>query len=222
MSSATITKDRRSTQPPDVWPPDDGDGGGGDGPGGSPHESGPPLSASRLAVIFLCASVVMLFAAAISALVIFRDQQGSWPPPNYPDVTFGLWVSTALIALSSLGGVVAMRIARPENRAGFRNWLALTLALGLGFCASQGWIWSELSASRLTDISSSNFNALFFLITGLHVAHVAGGVFYLARCVWRAGGVAPFQPLRHVCGNCMIYWHFIGLVWLALLAFLHP
>ncbi|MCB9832374.1 MAG: cytochrome c oxidase subunit 3 [Planctomycetes bacterium] len=223
MSAATVTEDRSRVRPPDVWPPDDGDGGGGGGGDGqTPQEGGPPLSASRLAVIFLCASIVMFFSAAISALVIFRDQLGSWPPPNYPDMRGPLWLSTALIAASSVAGFLAMAAARPEDRARFRALLALTLALGLAFCVSQGSIWRDISASSLTRIASSNFNALFYFITGLHVLHVGFGLIYLGRCVVGAGRADDFARLRHACGNCMIYWHFIGVVWLVLLGFLLP
>ena len=46
-------------------------------------------------------------------------------------------------------------------------------------------------------------------------------MFYLGRCVWRVRLTPSFARLRHTCGNCMIYWHFIGVVWLILFAFLH-
>ena len=84
-------------------PPREGDGGGGDGDGGGgrPGGSGPPVSPGKLGVLVFCVFVTMLFAGFLSVYVIVRGGAATWPPPGFPPLPVGLWVSTVLIVASS-------------------------------------------------------------------------------------------------------------------------
>ena len=218
-------EDPKTAEPPVVWPPDDGDGGGGGGGDGhgrnQPNDSGPPVSAARLALVIFCGSVVMLFSGILSALVILREDGGVWPPPNAPNLVRDLWISTGFIFLSSLMGFWTMRAARPEKRAGLAGRIGLTWLLGMGFCVSQVLVWRSLMAAGVVLENSSNYTALFYMITVLHALHVVGGMYFLLRCYFRARASTDLRELRASCSNCMLYWHFVGIVWYILFGFLH-
>lgn len=211
-SSVTIEKPR--LDPPDVWPPDDGDGGGGGGGDGSPepHESGPPITSSRMATLFVLAMVTMFFAGWFSLAVILGAGDGGWPPPDFPDVRGNLWTSTIVIALSSFTGVLAARSAIRGRLTPLRYWLFSTLCLGFAFCATQAMLWRHL-VELGTHVNGGNFGALFYSLTGLHVAHVVGGIVFLTLCFARAMTHHRLRGLTESVRNCMLYWHFVGVIW---------
>lgn len=213
-SSATI--DKPNVSPPDVWPPDDDGGGGGGGGGdgfGEPHESGPPISSSRLATIFILAMVTMFFAAWFSLYEILRSgSSGGWRLPRVADVDLNLWISTGVILISSITGALAVRSAARGMLTPLRFWLFLTLCLGFGFCGTQAVLWRQLVDLGVT-MGSDNFDASVYSLTALHVAHVIGGIVYLTLCFVRALTGHRLRGLPESLSNCMLYWHFVGVIW---------
>jgi cytochrome c oxidase subunit III len=55
------------------------------------------------------------------------------------------------------------------------------------------------------------FGALFFSVTGLHMAHVIGGV--IALLVVGSGYKAGHYAAKHI-EIWALYWHFVDLVWM--------
>ncbi len=220
-SSSAILDDPQIVDPPVAWPPSEGGGGGGGGGPQKPNDSGPPVSATRLAVVVFCGTVVMLFAGILSALVILRGDSGAWPPADAPTLVRDLWISTCFILASSLVGFWSMGAKRPEQRTQLVKRVGLTWVLGLGFCLSQVFLWKSLVGAGVVLEGSPNFTALFYMITALHVLHVLGGMFFMGKCFLRGRAGADFQDFKASCGNCMLYWHFVGVVWYCLFWFLH-
>jgi len=79
-------------------------------------------------------SIVMLFAALISAYVVTRGGADYWVNITLPTA---IWVSTVLILLSSVTMYFAVKSADKDNKAGVTLYLILTLFLGIGFAISQ-------------------------------------------------------------------------------------
>jgi cytochrome c oxidase subunit 3 len=129
-----------------------------------------------------------------------------------------LWLNTLVLMASS----AALEKARSALRRGgaARGWTVLTLVLGVGFVAGQILAWQQLRAAG-AGIASSPYSSFFYLLTGAHGVHLAGGLLGLvAACVWpRAGyrGISGTLALRLVA----IYWHFMGFLWLGLFALLN-
>ncbi len=163
----------------------------------------------------------MLFAGILSALVILRREAGEWPPNEAPTLLRDLWTSTGIILASSIAGLWAMGAASPDKRQVLIRRIGITWLLGLGFCLSQVAVWSSLVEAGVILRHADNFAALFYLITVLHVLHVLGGMYFLGRCYLQGRASADFRQLRASCANCLIYWHFVGLIWLVLFGFLH-
>jgi cytochrome c oxidase subunit 3 len=161
------------------------------------------------------APILMLFLAFTSAYVVRHGLAQDWTRVEIPRL---LWINTLVLLLSS----AALQRARALSRAGdsARPWTLLTLLLGLGFVAGQVMAWQELRAHGI-GIASSPYSSFFYLLTGAHGVHLAGGLLGLA-----AAGFWPTAGARAAHGALVlrlaaIYWHFMGALWLGLFALLN-
>jgi cytochrome c oxidase subunit 3 len=206
---------RRRTEPPPPGPPDrggDDDGGGGDEPvppGGS--FEGAPLFGLVLALT----GIATLFAVFLATWVFLRRQEPDTARASPLLPPRPLLLSTALILASS----VALELARRGGRSARAraHWLLASLALGVSFLVAQGILWRHFLRAGLFP-SSGAYGATFFALTGLHAAHVIGGIAWLLRVVLRARSE---RIVPAALGLCALYWHFIGVLWLVLFAALY-
>lgn len=165
--------------------------------------------------IFL-AALAVLFAGALAGFLIVRSRAEAWPPPGMPPLPRGLWVTTLIAAGCSLAvGRAVSAIRLGEIRRSCR-WLSATLVLGLLFLLSQTVNWWGLVSANVTARTRSLYAFTFYMLTGLHAAHVIGGlialVVVIARC--RAGryGSGHHDGITYAA----MYWHFLGAVWVVL------
>lgn len=204
-----------------------GPGGGGPngpgGPGGGGGEEPRRFSPDRyrIGVLVGLASILMMFTALASAYVVRSGMPTStdWRGGDMPSFVY---VSTALIVLSSLTLARAQSAQRNNEPPAYRLWLGVTLLLGLGFLASQVLAWREL-VGRGLYLASNPHSSFFYVLTGLHGLHLAGGILALALlCVHarRAGTASDSveadlkrRTLTDVVG---IYWHFMDGLWVFL------
>ena len=63
-------------------------------------------------------------------------------------------------------------------------------------------------------------NAFFFLLTGLHVLHLFGGLvawYKTSARLWRGvDGATALAKVRLNVELCAVYWHFLLIIWLIL------
>jgi cytochrome c oxidase subunit III len=179
---------------------------------------GPDRTAHVGMAIFL-GSWAMLFAGLFFAYAFVRARAPAWPPldaPPLPRLVPGL--NTLAIAASSLAVARAVRqreLGRPPAAA---RWLAGAVALGAAFLGLQLLVWSELWRAGLVP-SGGPFASVFYAFTAFHALHVLVGLGGL-------GAMAPRLRSRAGAGATDVrlwgwYWHFVGLVWLALYAALY-
>ena len=197
-----------------------GGGPGGGGPGGEGGGEGPRRFSAeryRLGVLVAIASILMMFTALASALIVrsglhtTKDWQGGQMP------TF-VYVSTGLIVLSSLTFMRAKASLRHSEEAGYQLWLTVTLLLGLGFLAAQVLAWRQLVAAGVY-LASNPHSSFFYVLTGLHAIHLLGGILALAYLHWFARrGAGPEADLkrRALTDVVGIYWHFMDVLWVFL------
>lgn len=168
------------------------------------------------------ASILMLFMALTSAYV-FRAASMGWQPASVPRM---LWASTALILASSAAFEIGRRSLKRENRAGYRRWLGVAVLLGLGFLAAQLLAWRELVGQGIY-LASNPHSSFFYLLTGLHGLHLAGGICGLVYLLARANRVPPdadaeeARVKRLAAAEAVgVYWHFMDGLWVYLFALL--
>jgi cytochrome c oxidase subunit 3 len=159
----------------------------------------------------------MSFAAFTSALFV-RQGSGDWTHVVLPWL---LYLNTGVLLLSSIPLEMARRafLSAPEMeasalRASLR-WLGITLAFGLAFVVGQYMVWRELAAQGLYLATNSN-SSFLYVLTGVHVLHVLGGLAGLLRLAVRMSRKHVTLG-RNSVTNTVIYWHFMGALWLYLL-----
>lgn len=170
---------------------------------------------NRLGLLVGLGAITMLFAAFTSAYLV-RSGGADWVAIPLPAV---LWLGTGLLALSSGTLELARRAFAAGNAVGFRSWSALTAALGTGFLAGQFASWRALNEAGLY-LQSNPKSSFFFVLTGVHAVHLGAGVVALLALFGLAAAGRLVPGKSDAPTLTAIYWHFVGGVWLYLLAVL--
>lgn len=207
-----------------------GPGGGGNGGdfgdnGPFPPEaddiSPPTPDKSRVITWFVLLIVTMTFGGLMGAYVVVATNGVSeWQPFDLP---IAVWVSTVLLAISSFTMHTAKNaIDRKEHLKG-RNWLLATTVLGGVFISSQLIAWYSLVLRGLY-MRGNPYAGFFYILTAAHALHVIGGMIALGSIqlrAWYPSNVdTELQRRRDLARSVTWYWHFLGILWLALLVLL--
>lgn len=199
-------------------PPSDGDDGFGRGPGGGGGGEDGGFdrdSRARLGLALAIFGMSTLFAAFLIAYLLLRKNAAVWPPPGAPIPPRGLWASTVVLVASSACFAAAVRAAEAGSARVAARRLAATLALGVLFLVVQGILWREVLTGGRFAFSDA-YGTIFYSLTGLHAAHVVGGIAFLGRVLRRARR-EPSSPATLLSVRlCSIYWHFMDAVWIVL------
>jgi len=189
-------------------------GGGRDGKDGEPLRFTP--ARYRIGVWMAIGSIVMLFTALTSAYIVRSASGNDWQPIAMPKV---LWLSTLLIVISSVTMEVSRRSLKQQRDARYGRWLMITVALGLGFLASQIIAWRQLVRQGIY-LASNPYNSFFYLFTAAHGLHLLGGIMALTYLLLRTRQRRSTidGELRRVgaADSATIYWHFMDVLWVAL------
>lgn len=172
-------------------------------------------STARMGMRLLLASLSMLFGASLMGYLVSRSRAAVWPPPGVPSLPAGLWFSTVLILAGSFTVYLALDGIRHGRARAARIGLVLTLVLGLAFLASQTVNWFALVAAHFT-MRTTLYGFMFYLLTGLHAAHVVGGLIPLGLTAVRARQGRYTAESHAGIEYVSMYWHFLAVVWLIL------
>ena len=165
----------------------------------------------RIGMLVSLASIAMLFTSLSSAYIVRSGVTYDWFPIAVPRVMFG---STALILLSSISIEIARRKLKQGLAESYSRYLLLTGLLGGGFLVSQLIAWRQLAAQGIY-ISSHPHSSFFYVLTGAHAVHIAGGLLALAFLWFRSRGLIEAKR-QAVADAVSIYWHFMDALWIYL------
>jgi len=102
-----------------------------------------PVSGLYLMGMIGTGLAIFAFFAALVVAFIWRAQTPDyWTPVELPSL---LWVSSAVILVSSVAAEFARRFLVRGRKALYRRWLAATAALGSVFLALQVASWRQLA-----------------------------------------------------------------------------
>jgi cytochrome c oxidase subunit 3 len=166
--------------------------------------------APRFGLWLFLGTISMLFIGFTSAYLV-RRTSGGWQPLAPPPL---LWANTAALLLSSVTTEEARRRLRAWDLPGARTRLALTGVLGLLFVAGQVGVWRTL-ASQGIFLASNPHSSFFYLLTGLHVVHLLGGLIWFTVAFVRLRRLA-LTPGQDGLRLFATYWHFLGVLWVYL------
>jgi len=169
----------------------------------------------NVGVIVWLASELMFFSGLFAAFFTLRADTRVWPPKG--DTIDAVTVGMATIILVISSGTMQMAVHRTtkSDKVGFLGWLALTFALGALF---DGLQLSDY-AGRPFPISQNAWTGCFYVLTGIHAIHVAGGLLGMIIMGIRAKRSRKFGHHTLAAVEFLsYYWHFVDVVWIALYA----
>lgn len=165
-----------------------------------------PSGTGALGLFWLLMSLGMLFVATLVAFWVVRGgMELADLDPRPSAMPLGVWVGTViLIALSW----VSEKAARAGNQTAdplLRRLVQTAFWGSIAFLAVQGWNWSDLHNAGFA-MDSGLYSFTFHVLTGLHGAHVIGGVVYQASAL-------KALPSRDRLRSAATYWHFLFVTW---------
>jgi cytochrome c oxidase subunit 3 len=144
-----------------------------------------------------------------------------------------LIVNTILLLVSSITMELARRqITRQAALAPVKSipgvsvgkehsfpWLNITVLLGFAFLVGQWLAWRELG-DRGFYLATSPSSSFFYLLTGSHAVHLAGGIIALMVAAITSVLHRPVEARRIVVDVTAWYWHFMAVLWIYIFALL--
>lgn len=169
----------------------------------------------KLAFWLFISSECMFFGALIATYLVYQGKSLVGP---YPHETLDIpltTISTFILLMSSLAMVLAVNASQRRDMRGTRLSLLFVIVMGLAFLGFQVYEFTHFYHVGLT-LSQNLFGSTFFVLTGFHGAHVAGGVIWLTALFIHT--FRPVHPERRaldieVAG---LYWHFVDVVWIVI------
>ena len=166
------------------------------------------------------ASILMMFTALSSAYIVRAASSSDWQPLTMPRI---LLLSTGLILVSSVTLETARRKLKEAADSSHKQWLLLTVALGVGFVISQILAWRQLVRQGVY-VSTNPHSSFFYLLTAAHGVHLLGGLMALAYLVLRRrapeGNALALTKAQAGADAVTLYWHFMDFLWLYLFVLL--
>lgn len=162
-------------------------------------------------------SIVMMFAALTSAYIV-KKNTGSWLEFDLPKI---FWYSTLVILISSLTIHLATKAFKAREMGRYRTLITVTVILGVLFITMQWLGFRDLESRNiaLTGVKSNSAASFLFVITGLHMLHVLGGVIALLVIFIRAYAVKVKNYSSLPIELVGTYWHFVDALWIYLFIF---
>ena len=133
--------------------------------------------------------------------------------------------STLILLFSSYFVTRFLRLYQNDEMKKLRNYLGVTVMLGFIFTISQYWGWHQLENTGY-GLTGMNSGAYLYVISGLHILHLVGGIFFLTYQFIRISRVSndpvkslimvtnPYQKIK--MEMLTTYWHFLDILWVGL------
>ncbi|SVC36578.1 uncharacterized protein METZ01_LOCUS289432, partial [marine metagenome] len=173
------------------------------------------LNSRKLLMWAFLGSDVMFFGAFISTYLVYRGKSLVGPYPseilNIPITS----VSTFVLLMSSLAMVLGLHYVREGEKNKGTLWILAVVVLGSVFMGFQFVEFREFAHLGLTP-RTNIFGTTFFILTGIHGAHVTIGVIWMAFLAYSShnGALRADNALDlEIAG---LYWHFVDIVWIVI------
>ncbi|RYY06970.1 MAG: heme-copper oxidase subunit III [Sphingobacteriaceae bacterium] len=160
----------------------------------------------------------MLFAAFTSGFIVYT--QGSANKGMKIAMPQVFIYSTLVILLSSITMFLAFRAAKQLKFNLQRQFLWLTLILGISFFCLQFYAWSILVKMGVYLINPNASQSFIYIFTGVHLLHILVGLILVINSL--VGSYRNSPPVKNLFRLEMtsIFWHFVDILWIYLYVFL--
>lgn len=177
---------------------------------------------AKLGIWLFLASELMLFGSLFSTYILLRVGSLNWPEGasilNVPMATF----NTIVLITSSVTMVLAWASLQLKDTKKYKRYMALTILLGCVFLVVKYFEYTTKFDHGLFP-KTNTFLAIYFVLTGLHVIHIIGGLivnFYFWGPGFKMNETEP-ERFSHRIEVAGLYWHFVDLIWIFLFPILY-
>jgi len=155
----------------------------------------------------------VLFGTLFATFLALRNQTNEGPTANELFHLPLVAAATLILLVSSLTSVFAIQAMHRNRPAMLRNWLLITVVLGLGFLGLEIYEFYQYVKHEEFGMTTSAFSSAFYTLVGFHGAHVAFGIAWISILIGQLrykGLTVVTAPKIYVSA---MYWHFIDVVW---------
>ena len=199
------------------------------------------FEASTLGMWVFLVTEIMFFGGLFMAYILYRYwYPDAWAAAsNHLDVVMGA-ANTLVLIVSSVTMVLAVRSAQVGSHRGLIGYLIATIAFGATFLVVKYFEYAQKFEHHLvpgphfappTDththahaavgVSEQLFFSLYFIMTGIHAAHMVVGIgimLVILAMAWKKRFSPEYYAPVEVSG---LYWHFVDIVWIFLFPLLY-
>ncbi|MFT4536793.1 MAG: cytochrome c oxidase subunit 3 [Saprospiraceae bacterium] len=175
-------------------------------------------------ITLVLGSISALFLGFSGAYIYSRIQNGQ-PPIEIPSL---FYLNTLFLLSSSFCIHRANQTFKNDETYSYKNFLGLTLLLSLLFLVFQIIAWQQM-INLNHSITSSTMSGYLYVLSGVHLMHLIGGMPFLAIFLYDALKQLnePVRTILYLSDEdrrrklrlISIYWHFLDALWLYLLLF---
>jgi cytochrome c oxidase subunit 3 len=175
---------------------------------------------------------VMLYVSMVGSAIVFlfmivafaasRPESTELIAARFPK---SFVISTIVILLSSFSVSKVVPAFESDDLDELKKWMGITFLLGLIFSMSQLTGWKELEQNGIS-FSGDRSRTYLYVISGLHVMHMAGIMIFLLAMLMQCHKVSkdvvrhlvyatnPYQKIK--LKMLRDFWHFVDVLWLVL------
>ncbi|HYL52952.1 MAG TPA: heme-copper oxidase subunit III [Acidimicrobiia bacterium] len=180
------------------------------------HDTNTGVSNPKLAIWLFLSSEALFFGAFITTYFLYRGRDTQFLKGPKPEQLLNIpftSVTSFILLMSSLTMVLALAAIQRGDERQLRIWLLATALFGLTFISGQVYEFTEFYRHGLT-LSVNMFGTTFFVLTGLHGAHVTMGIVWLLMLWGRSAQGRLPQAKSEAVEIAGLYWHFVDVVWI--------
>jgi len=200
-------------------------------------------NAASLGMWLFLVTEIMFFGGMFCAYLVYRLAHFNAFAAASQQLSIKLGAfNTAVLLVSSLTVVLAVKAAEAGNRKQLVTYLALTVVLGLTFLVVKGFEYAEKFERHHVPGPTFSFTdtfddgakkipvnpneaqlyfSLYFAMTGMHALHmiIGCGLFTVLTVFAWKGHYSPayFTPIE----NAGLYWHLVDIIWIYLFPLLY-
>lgn len=177
------------------------------------EDATPHLPGGKDIWVFVLGDLV-IFSGYFVIFMVYRAQQPELFLASQQHLNLSIGVVNTLVLLtSSWFAARSVLAAREGDHAGARRLTVWCGTCGLLFLAIKAYEWTSEIGHGNTFVSN-DFFMFYFMLTGIHVFHVALGLVFLGVS-WR--GIRRISTVE----SSVTYWHMVDLLWVAIFALIY-
>jgi len=181
------------------------------------------IRSKKMMLWFGIASLIMGFAAWISAFIVSKQQRLNKDWLSGYELPQAFLISIVVILISSVTFILAKRALNRGERTTTTIWLVVTFILGLVFIFNQVEGFNQIieGGHYFTGPSSNITVTYIYFIAAVHIVHVAVGLICIAVVIYNH--LKQKYSVNNMLGLELAgdFWHFVDMLWIGLFLFLY-